>query len=84
MQVQRVFKAGNSNVVSIPKHLLQEVDIKSGQKVIVEKSQNEGELIIKKVGKSKFKKSRVDEDFKKWWKAFLRDNEDVLDELALR
>jgi len=84
MQVQTVFKAGNSNVVAIPKHLAREINLKPGQKVIVEKVQNEEGLVIKKLKKSEVKKPNVDEEFKKWWKAFLKDNAEVLDELALR
>ena len=84
MQIQKVFKAGNSNVVAIPKHLAKEINLKSGQKVVVEKAQNEEGLIIKKLEKTKSKKRVVDEDFKKWWKAFLKDNAEILDELALR
>ena len=70
MQVQTVFKAGNSNVVAIPKHLAREINLKPGQKVIVEKVQNEEGLVIKKLKKSEVKKPNVDEEFKKWWKVF--------------
>ncbi|KKQ84421.1 MAG: hypothetical protein UT08_C0018G0027 [Candidatus Woesebacteria bacterium GW2011_GWB1_38_8] len=84
MQIQTVFKAGNSNVVAIPKHLAKEINLKPGQKVVIEKAQNEEGLIIRKLEKSTTKKPKVDEEFKKWWKAFLKDNAEILDELALR
>ena len=41
MQIQTVFKAGNSNVVAIPKDLSKELGFKSGQKVVVEKTDSE-------------------------------------------
>lgn len=35
MQIQKVFKAGNSNVVAIPKNIARDLGIKPGQKVAV-------------------------------------------------
>lgn len=82
MQVQTVFKAGNSNVVAIPKSLAEEVGIKVGQKVTIEKT-DENELQIRKVVKATKKESKQ-VDFKRWWKTFLKDNSEILDELAVR
>ncbi|EKD95615.1 MAG: hypothetical protein ACD_24C00421G0003 [uncultured bacterium] len=83
MQIQTVFRAGNSNVVAIPKDLSKETGIKAGQKVIVGKS-SEDELVIRKFTGKKVKKLSPDEEFRRWWKAFLKDNAGILDELAVR
>jgi len=55
MQIQTVFRAGNSNVVAIPKDLSKETGIKAGQKVIVGKS-SEDELVIRKFTGKKVKR----------------------------
>ncbi len=83
MQIQTVFKAGNSNVVAIPKDISKELGLNPGQKVTVEKTEGD-QLVIKKVTRVKKEEKMVDEDFKKWWRAFLKDNAEILDELALR
>ena len=82
MQIQTVFRAGNSDVVVIPKSLGRELGIKNGQKVVIEK---EGDrVVIEKLSK---KTSRIDtqgKDFKRWWTEFLKENAKILDELAVR
>ncbi|MFZ5933213.1 MAG: AbrB/MazE/SpoVT family DNA-binding domain-containing protein [Patescibacteria group bacterium] len=82
MQIQTVFRAGNSNVVAIPKDLSRELGIKPGQKVVIEKTEGE-ELVIRKA-RDRSKKISADEEFRRWWKAFLKDNAGILDELAVR
>ena len=77
MQTQTIFKAGNSNVVAIPKHLMKELGLKKGEKVVVEKEKNKNSIMIKKVSGGKG-------DFKKWLDVFLQENGDILDELATR
>lgn len=81
MQIQKVFKAGNSNVVAIPKDLAKELGFKEGQKVIVEKTSDEV-LVIRKVSKKKILSPDI--EFKRWWKKFLKENAQILDELAVR
>lgn len=81
MPIQKVFQAGNSNVVAIPKDLSEELQIKAGQKVILEESSN-GNILIRKVTKDRT--ASPNENFKKWWKAFLKENAEILDELAVR
>ncbi|KKR30380.1 MAG: hypothetical protein UT61_C0008G0036 [Candidatus Woesebacteria bacterium GW2011_GWA1_39_8] len=36
MQIQTVFKAGNSNVVAIPKDISKKLGLKKGSRVVVE------------------------------------------------
>ena len=83
MQTQTIFKAGNSNVVAIPKHLMKELGLKKGEKVVVEKEKNKNSIIIKKVSGGKAEKIAKG-DFKKWLDVFLQENGDILDELATR
>ncbi|MCH7952137.1 hypothetical protein IH980_05355 [Patescibacteria group bacterium] len=84
MQVQSVYKAGNSMVVTIPKHLAKELGFHPGQKVLVEKAASGEELIVRKLGKAVAKKTRVDAEFKEWLEVFLKENAEILDELAVR
>jgi antitoxin component of MazEF toxin-antitoxin module len=84
MQFQTVFKAGNSSVITIPKPLARELGIRPGQKVVVEKTSSGDGLIISKVGKSGVKRARLDAEFKKWLEVFLKENAEILDELAVR
>lgn len=84
MQIQTVFKAGNSSVVTIPKPLAKELGIRPGQKVVVEKASSGDGLVITKVGKTGVKKALIDAEFKQWLEVFLRENAEILDELAVR
>ncbi|KKU04238.1 MAG: hypothetical protein UX88_C0002G0019 [Candidatus Woesebacteria bacterium GW2011_GWC2_47_16] len=82
MQIQTVFRAGNSSVVAIPKDLAKELKIKVGQRVIVEKTQDDTLQIRKAIKRSQ--KTPQQSEFKRWWKTFLKDNSEILDELAVR
>lgn len=84
MQIQSVYKAGNSMVVTIPRHLAKELGFHPGQKVVVEKASSGAGLVISKVVKSGVKRARVDVGFKQWLEVFLEENAEILDELALR
>lgn len=86
MQTQQIFQAGNSSVVAIPKHLLKDLNFKSGQKVVVDKTSDGNALIIRKAEKpaGRFKKSPVTAEFKKWLDIFMKENKEILDELAVR
>lgn len=82
MQIQTVFRAGNSEVVSIPKSVRKELGIKKGQKVIVD---IEGDKItIQKFSKKGSEATTHDKNFKRWWKEFLKENAEILDKLAVR
>lgn len=85
MNIQTVFRAGNSNVVAIPKNLMDELDLKSGQKVILEKDPSNEALIIRKATKATKKtKGSVSQEFKKWLKEVMIEDAEILDELATR
>lgn len=80
MSTQTVFRAGNSNVVAIPQELSKKLQLTVGQKVILEDN-GKNEIVIKKVTKSKLSGKK---EFERWWKAFLEENAEILDELAIR
>jgi putative addiction module antidote len=81
MSIQTIFKAGNSKVVSIPSDLFRELDLKIGQKVVVEKNDDES-IVIKKQTLGKNTKSK--QDFQNWLDTFMTENGEALDELAQR
>lgn len=78
MQVQTIFKAGNSNVVTIPTELMQQLNFRLGEKVMVEKSPVGQGLIIKKSGRGKYT-----DELNQWFKVFIKENGKILDELAV-
>ncbi len=80
MQVQKIFKAGNSKVVAIPPEIMAKVGLRLGDKVVVEPAN--ASLVVRKVGikVSKDKKTEL----KQWFKEFVKENGEILDELALR
>lgn len=84
MQTQTVFRVGNSDVVTIPKFIGDDFGIKTGQKVVVDKAPNgEGILIRKLVKTLKTDETKVNLEFKKWLKDTLKEDKEILDELAL-
>ena len=81
MNIQKVFRAGNSQVVSIPSSILSDLKIKTGDKVVVEKTSDDT-VTIKKAHTPKKTKSKS--DFNKWLNTFMDENGEILDELAER
>ena len=85
MQTQTIFKTGNSNVVAIPKDLSSEIGFFPGLEVVVSRIPNEESIVIRKVGKAKKTKNNnvIDKEFKSWMNGVLKEDEEILDELAL-
>jgi len=79
MQIQTIFKAGNSNVVTIPSQLMQQLNFQVGERVVVEKSPVGQGLVIKKSGQVKYA-----DELGQWFKIFIKENGKILDELAVR
>lgn len=82
MQTQTIFKAGNSNVVAIPKALLKDLGIKKGQKVYVDKTPDGTALVVKPAEKRA--KKATTREFEKWINKVLEEDAKILDELAIR
>ena len=83
MYTQTVFKTGNSYAITIPKDILKELAIRKGQKVLVEKSP-EGEAVIVRKATPRSKKTVMSAEFRNWLKAVLKEDAQILDELAVR
>lgn len=84
MQTQTIFKAGNSEVIAIPKHILEELNLKRGQKVVVDSIPDSEVIIIRKVSKAKTQtKKAASAEFKRWLNEVLKEDAEILDELAL-
>ncbi|MCG2692406.1 AbrB/MazE/SpoVT family DNA-binding domain-containing protein [Microgenomates group bacterium] len=79
MQIQTIFKAGNSNVVTIPTELMQQLNFQVGERVVVEKSPVGKGMLIKKSGQVKYT-----DELNQWFKVFIKENGEILDELAVR
>ena len=80
MLTQKLYKNGNSVAVTIPKEILRELDLRDGSQVVV-KTRGQ-ELIV--APKEKKLASGVDQKFAKMVDEFIKDHEDVLQELAHR
>lgn len=84
MQILKIFRAGNSDVVSIPKDLMKELNLKTGAKIVIGKTSDNSALVIKKVTKQTSSKAAIDKEFKSWLKDVLEEDKEILDELSLR
>ena len=84
MQTQTVFKAGNSNVVAIPSEFVNNYGYETGLQVMLNTYDDGETLVIKKVVKTKSKKtaSKASREFEKWLDNAIEENEEILDELA--
>ena len=81
MFVQTIFQAGNSKVVSIPASIINDLNLKVGEKVTVDKL-DDMTVVIKKTSPSK--KAKASTHFASWLKSFMNENGEILDELAER
>jgi antitoxin component of MazEF toxin-antitoxin module len=83
MQTQTVFKAGNSNVVAIPKSLGDKYGISHGKKVVVDEIPDVG-IVIRRAVKAKpvSKDAKVDLEFQKWLEGAMKEDAEILDKLA--
>lgn len=78
MLIQKVYRNGNSVAVTIPKEYLDDLKLRPGTPVVVEKK-DEGVLITPKAKKLALD---VDSEFAKWVDDFANEHSDVLAELA--
>lgn len=78
--MRKVFRNGNSLAVTVPKAYAHQLNIRSGSKV--EWKATEKGLLLKPI--KVVATSKVDAKFAKMVDEFIRDHEDVLQELAKR
>lgn len=79
MITQKLYRNGNSVAVTIPKEYLEDLNLKEGSEVMVEK-QGDGIIVVSK----KKLASDVDPKFMRMVDEFINAHEDVLRELAKR
>ena len=86
MQTQKVFQAGNSQVVAIPKDLARELGFHVGHKVIIEKTSDGMGLIVRRAdeGMSKKAKTETNKEFESWLSTMLDEDKELIQELAKR
>lgn len=77
--IQKVIRVGNSTAVTIPKNILVDTKIQTGDKVCVEQDEATGAIIVSKTGKP-FK--GLSGDIASWTKKFIETNRQALKELA--
>ncbi len=83
MYTQKIFRAGNSAVVAIPKELLRKLDLKPGSLVTVKPSPDDSQIVVEKpTVTNPAKKMASEKEFKNWLKQTLEEDSEILDELA--
>lgn len=84
MSIQTVFKAGNSEVVAIPKAIIRDLNIKPKQKVVVEMAGDDAFVVRKvtKISTTPKKSAGITREFKKWLEGAMKEDAEILDELA--
>jgi antitoxin component of MazEF toxin-antitoxin module len=83
MYTQKIFQAGNSSVVAIPKELLKKLDLKPGQSIVIKADPDAARLIIEtSVPGQSVDKSASTKEFHDWLDIFMEENSEILDELA--
>ena len=80
MLIQTLYKNGNSIAVTIPRQYLEELNLKEGSEVVVEKHGKE----LRISSKNKALAPNVDAKFMKMVDEFVADHEDVLKTLATK
>lgn len=84
MNLQPVVQIGNSDGVTIPAHLMTELRIKRGQKVVVDRIPDTENLVIITKPLIKTDKTELTREFQTWLASFLKEDKEVLEELAGR
>lgn len=82
---QQIIQIGNSAGVIIPRALRQEMGLTIGETVTIQ-AVDADSFVMKRVRKSKAKgsKAAAQKEFKEWLKIFMKENGELLDELAVR
>jgi putative addiction module antidote len=79
--LRRLFKTGNSVVLSLPREYLEEMGVSNGENVAVEYDPSHRRVIISRVEKS-LHAAGVDEEFARQVNEFIEQYRPALDELA--
>lgn len=84
MALQKIFTAGNSQVVAIPPELLDMIDLKKGEFVHIVAHADTSSITITKAESKNTKKPKSSLDFKKWLTNVLEEDAHVLENLSNR
>lgn len=79
--IRRLFKTGNSIVISLPKEVLDELGIKDGESVNLQLDKEQRRVIISPVEKP-FAIAGVNEEFARQVETFIQQYRPALEELA--
>ncbi|OGD86840.1 hypothetical protein A2164_01350 [Candidatus Curtissbacteria bacterium RBG_13_35_7] len=77
--LQKVIKVGNSAAVTLPKNVMEEAAIKTGDQVNVELNEATSAIIISSQAKPI---TNLSPDIAIWTKKFIENNKEALEELA--
>ena len=83
MLTQKLYKNGNSVVVTIPKEYLNDLKLKDGSEVVMEQNMDSGLIIISKKGAQKTD-TKISPEFLHWLDSFNKKYAPALRELARR
>ena len=84
MYTQKIFQAGNSLVVTVPKEIVRQLNLKPGNRVVVGPLEGNRFHIEKPTSAKPAKKSASEKEFKSWLAQTLEEDSEILDELAKR
>lgn len=83
--LQKIIKVGNSAAITIPKRYLESIGVRVGSPIIVSLDPNIKQLIVDVPEKKiKTKHAKLSHEFQGWLNAFLKEDANLLDELASR
>ena len=83
MYNQTVFEAGNSLVVTVPKEIVRKLNLKPGNRVVVKPSIEDNQFIVEKPAAIKpARKTASEKEFINWLDQTLKEDSEILDELA--
>ncbi len=84
MAIQKIFTAGNSQVVAIPPEVLDLVELKKGDQVHITAQADTSSITITKVKPATQKSSKTKQEFNTWLEKVLEEDAPLLEELSNR
>ncbi|GEM_PF-1318254 len=87
MQIQtttQLTQLGNSDAVIIPAPIVREAKYKRGQKFTIDYIPQTNGFLVRPVEKTRKTTKQSDREFQNWLTEFMKENGEILDELATR
>ena len=81
---QFLIQIGNSLGIIIPSSLRKSMKLRKGSSIEVSNTSSDEVALLRKATKKVGKKETVDKEFQDWLDVFLKENGEILDELAVR